>query len=176
MNKRGSLIGWYIFIVVILALLVFLYLTTEAEIIRLLTLAVIVLVIFLALCFVYLEYFSASTKLRKKIKKFLLRLPHEPAGILKNEYLNIYHLYIKVAEKRKKEFYEVINKIREQVEEYLVAEKKILEKFHSLGKTIKQRKKSYLDIHALYQKLPSKVQEKYYHLIVDLKQKLEGRK
>ncbi len=176
MDKRGFIFGWYILIVVIMSLLVFLYSFAEEENIRIMILVALAAVVTFTLMFSYLEFVHLPTRMKKKLRKIAALLPDEPAEFLQNHYLKAYKLYVKLSEKRKQRFYEQLSRIREQIEEHFVAEKNIQELTYNLGKTLAQQKKNYQEILSHYEKLPSKVQEKYYHYIIQLKQKLESGK
>ena len=170
------MVSGYIFFVVMVSLLVFLYFYFEDEMMKLGSLIVLGLVIILVGIFSYFELAHKPSRLSRKLKEIKKLLPHESAEFLKDKYLQAHNIYVKLSDKHKAKFHEHLTKIHHQIEEHLTAEKKIQEISYNLGKTLAQQKKNYLAMLKHYEKLPSKIQQKYYHYIVQLKQKLEGGK
>jgi parallel beta-helix repeat protein len=124
--------------------------------------------------FVYWQFAYTPTRLRRRLRRLRPLLGEETAEILKSGYLGVYHLYLKLSEKHKQNFYGKVTKVRETIEEQLKAEKKIeelLEEEHKGG--IKEQKERYLDIYHQYRKLPRKVKHKYYQHVVHLRERLE---
>lgn len=75
--------------------------------------AVLVLIAFLV------SHFSAAKRLQIKFKKIGPLLESGSAEILKGEYLKIYHLYLKLSEKKKTRFYHEITALRQKIEEQM---------------------------------------------------------
>jgi len=112
--------------------------------------------------------------LRRRLRKLGPMVSEESADLLKGEYLGIYKLYGKLSEKHKANFYSKVTQLRENIEGQLKAEKKIEELLQNENNgDIKEQKKNYLGIYGQYQKLPAKVQQKYYPHIVSLREQLE---
>ena len=101
-------------------------------------------------------------------------LETESTELLKNKYLEIYHFYLKLSEKNKRNFYSKVTELRERIEEHLQAEKRISELFLNADDgDLGDRKKAYLKIYNYYLKLPEKSRQKYYAHIVRLRDRLE---
>ena len=108
------------------------------------------------------------------MKKLRPLLGEEATEVLKDGYMGVYNLYMKLSEKHKQNFYTKVTKVREHIEEQLKAEKKIEHLMEDETKgDLKERKQRYLDMYHHYQKLPAKVQKKYYSHIVHLRDQLE---
>jgi hypothetical protein len=122
---------------------------------------------------VYWQFGTTSNRLRRKLKKIHPLIPEESSHILKDDYLGIYNLYLKLSEGKKQNFYGRVSKLREKLEDQLKNEKKMEELFQNVKGDLKQQKKVYLEINQQYQKLPFKVQKKYYPRIIRLREKLE---
>ena len=122
-----------------------------------------------------LWFFGATNnRLRRRLRKLGPMVSEESADLLKGEYLGIYKLYGKLSEKHKANFYSKVTQLRENIEGQLKAEKKIEELLQNENNgDIKEQKKNYLGIYGQYQKLPAKVQQKYYPHIVSLREQLE---
>lgn len=122
-----------------------------------------------------LWYFgAASNRLRRKLRKLDPLLAEKASESLKDDYLDVYKLYLKLSENKKRNFYARISDIREKIEEQLISEKKIKELLEGAEQgDLADRKMNYLEIYNNYQKLPEKTREKYYAKIVRLRDRLE---
>ena len=133
------------------------------------------LVIVLAVAiYLYGHYFHPPHRLHRKLKNTASIIQLESGENLKDNYLDIYNIYMKLSEKHKSNFYTKVTKLREKIEEQMKAEKKIQElvqKSNSGG--VEERKAVYLEMHQNYQKLPKEIQQKYYPDIVNLREQLE---
>jgi len=132
------------------------------------------LLILIVAIIVYWEYAYTPNRLKRELKSLVLSLDDGSTEILKKRYLLVYNLYLKLSSKKKQNFYSKITKIREEIERYMVAEKKIqvgLEKAHQ-GDIIEQ-KNNYQDIYNNYRKLPKNLKDKYYGEIIRLRERLE---
>ena len=111
----------------------------------------------------------------KARKKLAPLLNEESSEVLKENYLGMYNLYLKLSESHKQNFYSKVTKLRETIEEQLKTEKRIEDLFQKITtcQTLLEQKKMYLEIYKNYQKLPSKMQSKYYAQIVNLREQLE---
>lgn len=124
--------------------------------------------------YVYWQFAVAPGRLRRKLKKLAPMLGEESSELLKEHYVEVYNLYMKLSEKHKQNFYSKVTKFREQIEEQLKAEKKIEELLQLSTKgSFAEQRKVYLEIYDTYLKLPVKVQQKYYSNIVHLRDQLE---
>ncbi len=127
-----------------------------------------------AVFFLVVWEFSAANRLRRALKKMAPLIDSEPSEAVKNSYLQIYNLYLKLSEKRKRNFYTRVNSLRERIEEHLKNEKEIERLFQEADKGgIAEQKKTYLKMYKAYEKLPQKVQHQYYPRIVQLRDRLE---
>ncbi|MBI2581505.1 hypothetical protein HYV87_00050 [Candidatus Woesearchaeota archaeon] len=118
--------------------------------------------------------FSAENKLRRALKKIAPSIDTEPADKVKQQYLQIYGLYLKLGEKKKQNFYSRVNSLRERIEDHLQNEKEISRLFQEVDRgSIQEQKKIYLQIYKVYEKLPRNIQHEYYSKIVQLRDRLE---
>ena len=108
---------------------------------------------------------------------------HEPGELLKDLYMDIYNLYMELSENHQPKYYQKVVGIRKRLETHMQAEKKLNTLLHEAEKMKETDKKSmselktlYDQVYANFQKLPQKVQTKYYTHIVQLRQKLENGK
>jgi parallel beta-helix repeat protein len=119
-------------------------------------------------------YFGATrNKLRRKLKGINPLLNEESNEVLKEGYLGIYNLYLRLSEKHKSNYYSKVTKLREKIEDQLKAEKRVQELLQDQTGELKDQKKKYLDAYEHYKHLPNKVKKKYYPDLVHLRDKLE---
>jgi len=119
-------------------------------------------------------YLSAPrNRLKRKLKQVRPLLDNETNEVLKENYLGIYGLYMKLAEKHKPNYYAKVTKLREKIEDQLKAEKKLQELLGNQVGEIKEQKEKYLQAYQHYQKLPAKAKQKYYPDLVNFREKLE---
>ena len=140
----------------------------------LLALLFISLLVFIILIIIYWEFAHTPNRLKRELRKLALNLDKYSTDILKKQYMIVYNLYLKLSSREKQNFYAKITKIREEVEVYMVAEKKIqegLDKAH-MG-DINQQRDNYQEVYNNYQKLPKSIKDKYYGEIVRLRERLE---
>ena len=126
---------------------------------------------------VYGTWFFAhpASRLKRRLRKVGPLLGDESAQVLKDDYKELYGLYLKLSENRKKNFYSKISKVREKIEEQLKAQKRVEQLLsRSSEGDLKEQRKTYLDLYKEYQKLPAKAQKEYYKQIVDLREGLEN--
>ena len=100
-------------------------------------------------------------------------LNEESHSVLKEGYLEIYNLYLKLSEGRKQNFYGKVTKLREGIEVQLKAEKKVQELLGSRKGDISDQKKQYLEAYKEYEKLSEKIKKKYYPDLVNFRDQLE---
>ena len=136
---------------------------------------VFILAIVLAVAgLIYWYYFHPPHRMHRKLKNTASVVLLRSGDNLKNSYLDIYNLYLRLSEKHKSNFYTKITKLREKIEEQMKAEKRIQELIpKSNFGGVEERKAVYLEMHQNYQKLPKEVQHKYYPDIVNLREQLE---
>jgi parallel beta-helix repeat protein len=116
---------------------------------------------------------SSRNKLKRKLRKITPLLGEESHDILKAGYLDIYHLYLKLSEGHKQNYYSKVTKLREKLEDQLKAEKRIQELLEDRTGDIKEQKETYLLAYKQYQKLPEKVKKTYYPDLVNFRDQLE---
>ncbi|MFC1686819.1 hypothetical protein ACFL0E_00495 [Nanoarchaeota archaeon] len=138
-------------------------------------LSLIAVIVIFSIIFVYFEFVYPPVRLKRKLSKIEMLIEEEPIELLKSKYDGIYNLYLKLSEIKKKKYYPSIIWLREKIESYIQAEKEIEELFEKASRLrgFKQQKQMYVNINALYNKLPPKNQEKYYQRILHLREKLE---
>lgn len=174
LQQKEHLIGWFLFIGIAVALLVFLYLYSSSETTKIVALFMLALVITLAAVFSYTELIHAPGRLSRKIIELTFRAKKESARELKDKYIGIHHLYMKLPHKHKQKFHPKITALRETLEKQLQAEKKIekllSEEWH---KDVNKMRERYKKVHLYFQQLPANLQKKHYTQIISLREKLE---
>lgn len=143
------------------------YFLFSPQILKMLSLALIGLMVLLMAVLLFSG--NKVSKLRKTLQELESRLLQESAEELKELYLRAYGAYVKMGEKEKVNFYGRLMKIRERLEESMKAEKELQE----LVAQETKKKEQYAHAHALYQKLPQTVQQKYYPQLMELKEKAQ---
>ena len=171
MEKRGL---WFVLIAFMVAGLVALYFIVDSASLQTLMLSLIGVVVIFGLIVLVLCHGGKTSLLRKKIQELEPLIAQESAEALKDKYVGIYTLYMKIPESHKMNFYGKLMNIREKMEEALKAEKKMSELFDQAGKGgIAERQRNYTQLYDNFQKLPKRIQETYYPQIIALKQMLE---
>ncbi|GEM_PF-2475696 len=172
---KGKSILLFLFLSALIAGDLSIYLLIEDELVKKVSLAVLALVLFIILFTFYKNKIHLPHSLKKKLTQAENLVPQESTEVIKSFYLKIYHLYLKLSEKQKQNFYSRINALRENIEKILQAEKKVKEGLAKIeSKTnFSELKEIYQKINESYQKLPEKVQQNYYSQITALKSKLE---
>lgn len=178
-NKHGSSASIFLLVLIAITLAVTFYLllqtepTAEESSLQPLLFSIIgVTVLALILCFAW--EFSAANRLRKALNKISPRINQVSIEAVKKEYLRIYGLYMKLSEKKKQNFYAKVNSLRENLEEQMQNEKELDRLLQEeVRGSIDEQKKKYLQMYALYEKLPRQLQEQYYPKIVQLRDRLE---
>jgi hypothetical protein len=172
MDKRGSLVLGFITFIVLVALLALSY-TLVPEEFQFYILVFSIAFIFLGLIFFLHQMLSKTVKLRNHFKKVKLLFNEASSTALKEEYMLLYKLYVKLPEKKKRNFYAALSKVREKIESQLKAEKHIYELLEKANMAdFDQKKKLYEKIFNMYESLPDSVKELYFSRIVHLKEQL----
>ena len=177
-HKQGSVVSIILLIAIALTLgpVIYLFLqpgSEEDSSLRMILFSIIAIIVAALIGYIVLE-FSAANRLRRMLKKIAPRIDSEPMEEVKKLYLNIYNLYMKLSEKKKQNFYARVNSLRENIEENLQKEKELERLLQDTEKgSINEQKKKYLDLFAIYEKLPKKVQNQYYLQVVQLRDRLE---
>ena len=78
--------------------------------------------------------FSPVNRLRRALRKIAPLIDLEPSETTKKSYLEIYALYLKMSEKKKRNFYTRVNSLRERIEAHLKKEKEIERLFQKVDK------------------------------------------
>ncbi|MFH1275613.1 MAG: hypothetical protein ABIH82_00715 [Candidatus Woesearchaeota archaeon] len=175
--ERGSIKVVFIYVVIAISVLITFYVTLPKETVKIYLLPFIALAAVMGTGLVYWAINSTPEKIKRKIKKITQLVTHESAEVLKDLYLEIYNLYMRLSDKHKAKYYPHVVRIRKHLESHMQAEKTLQTLLHETeGKTLPQLKSIYEQIYAHFQKLPHKVQGKYYAKIVHLRQQLENGK
>src|SRR3989344_605772 len=178
LRKQGSSASIIILVLLALTLGVVTYLlfqpgAEEGSSLRTILLFIIAITI-AALLWCLAWEFSAANRLRRMLKKIDPLADSEPMDEVKKLYLKIYGLYMKLSEKKKQNFYAKVNSLRENLEEQMQNEKELDRLLQEeVRGSIDEQKKKYLQMYALYEKLPRQLQEQYYPKIVQLRDRLE---
>lgn len=144
------------------------------EILWTILLLLAVFVVGLLTGFLYWKHLLTPARMRKKLAQLTLMVEEESLEVLKDAYLAVYKHYLKLSESQKHNFYAWVDKLREQIEEQLRAEKKmetLMQK--SMRGSLAEQKKLYAEMHGHYQKLSRKTREKHYTHLAQLKDRLE---
>jgi hypothetical protein len=173
MGKRGSMSVILVLLFLVIAGLVALYflfdLSENVKVMLLAGIGAVVLLIFIVLIS---HHMHGPTKIRRKLKEMESLVNQKPPELLKEKYVAIYNLYMKLSEKGKQNFYPRVTKIRETIEEQLVAEKRIEELLQQDG-DVSQRQQNYQKVQEYFKKLPKQVQDRYYSSMIHMKEQLE---
>lgn len=172
---KGKSILSFLFLSALIVGDISIYLLIEDELVKKVSLAVLVLVLFIILIIFYKNKIHLPYSLKKKLIQAESLLQQESIETIKAFYLKIYHLYLKLSEKQKQNFYSRINALREGIEKILRAEKKVKEGLAKIeSKTsFSELKEIYQKINESYQQLPEQIQQHYYSQLTALKSKLE---
>ncbi|HLD72763.1 MAG TPA: hypothetical protein VJA23_04200 [Candidatus Nanoarchaeia archaeon] len=172
---KGKSILSFLFLSVLIAGDISVYLLVEDELVKKVSLAVLVLVLFIILTIFYKNKIHLPLSLKRKLIRAESFLQQENTETIKEFYLKIYHLYLKLSEKQKLKFYSQINQLRENIEKILQAEKKVKEGLAKIeSKTnFSELKEIYQKINESYQQLPELIKQTYYSQLTALKSKLE---
>ncbi len=173
-DNRGSVILSFILLVIIVAGLSAGYFLVRKEELKLVFLIMVAVIGFIGTIIILVQLLGRARKLQKRLKQMEKLVAVDSAEKLKDKYVEIYNLYLKLKEKDKQHFYDRIIQLRERLEGQLKAEKKlqhVLEK--PAGGTIEEKRKQYEEMKAWYEQLPMKVQEKYAAQLIQGKEELE---
>lgn len=164
----------FLLVGIIIAGLVALYLFfIKDEAMKKILLVVLLAAVVLSIIFLAMVFSHGPHRIRAKLKEIEPLLSQQSAEMLKEKYVEIYTLYMKLPEKWKSNFYAKISGIREQVEEQLKAEKKVVFLLEQADKAAwSELRQLYDELYTSFQKLPQQVQEHYYSRIIMLKEKL----
>ncbi len=158
---------------VIIALCVSLYLLMDSEIVKVVCLIVLAVTIFSGFGFLYWHHSGKLMNFKGMLSKAETLL-NEGSEEVKDVYLQIYNTYLKLPERHKPNVYTKVIHLREKITAQLKTEKHIKEHLDkAVTGSLDEQKDHYRKLHAHYQKLPTKVQKKYYPHLVHLKDKLE---
>ncbi len=173
-NKRGSVVLSFILLVMIIGGLSTGYFLVKNEELKLVLLLLVAVIGLIGTPIIIFQLVGKARKIRKRLKQIETLIPVESLETLKDKYLEIYTLYLKLPERDKQNFYGRVTQLREKLEGQLKAEKKLqLLLEHDAG-TLEQQQQQYEEMNLLYEKLPLKVQEKYSVALTQRKEELEG--
>ncbi len=173
MGKKGQLVFGFILLAAIVAALLVLYLRAESDSVRTLFLSLLILVVLFGGGLLLWQLAHKPGQLRRLLNDMDQAINMETLEVLKELYLQIYNLYMRLSEKQKRNFYARVMEPRERVEEMMRAAKKLELLLGTAFGSIAERKKQYEEAHAHFQKLPEKAQQQYYHSLLQWKEQLE---
>lgn len=173
MNKPGSASLSFVLIAFVVAIMVILYFLADTESAQTLLLSLLLIVVVFSSIILFWQHGHKVNKLRKKLLELEQLLGKESVESIKERYIAIYNLYLKLSETQKQNFYGRITTIREKLEEQLKAETKMGELLQRAESSMTERRKNYNFMYENFQKLPQKVQQQYYPQVIALKQQLE---
>tara|TARA_Y100000034_G_C6852335_1_gene386805 strand:- start:677 stop:1051 length:375 start_codon:yes stop_codon:yes gene_type:complete len=114
-------------------------------------------------------------KVRKKLNSLILQLGQVDNQIIKEDYLQLYDVYLKLSEKHQQNFFSRMVKIREFVEQEIANDKKMEV---LLGRVnhgdYEDQEKNFHKFEETYQTLSKVLQDKYYTDIVHLRERLSS--
>ena len=153
------------------------YIISPWEDLKSYSLVLVAILIIVLIGYIYLTILHPSTKLRKKLEQAAELLDKAPLDVLKNKYMEIYNLYLKLTYSQKRNFYARVIQMREAIEHLMVKGKKIEAYLEDAQEgTISQRKKKYNQAFELHQTLPQPIKERFHADMANLRDKLESRK
>ncbi len=174
MEKKASIALTFLILAMIISGLAGLYFFLDSKDARLGIMIAAVMVIVAGMVMLIFQLTHGASALRKKLDEVTPWLSEGPVESLKEKYMQIYGLYLKVSEGEKRNFYARVVDLREKIEEMLQAEKQVEERLAKSGEgSLAEKKKGYEVMHAFYQKLPKKAQEQFYPQVVNWKEELE---
>ena len=160
-----------VLMLIVIASLGALYFVSKEPLTQKIILGFIALLFLLLLLDTISHFTSKAYKLRKLLSSIKIR--EETMEVLKNEYMKIYSLYMKLSERKKQNFYAKVNMLREALEEQLRAEKKVQILLEDATRgSVDEQKKVYVELDKNFQKLAKKVQDKYRTQIMHIKEGL----
>jgi len=174
-GKKGLTSILIILFTLILAALIALYFITEAEETKKIAIFAFIAIFVMTLILIYLHVGFSARLMRRNLKKIEEQVAEGSLEELKETYLKLYKVYLKLSEKKKQNFYGKLAQIREKVEDMLRAEKKIQKMLDEVTehKDITKKRPLYDQMQSEFKKLPSKTQEKYFPHLNQLKEDLE---
>lgn len=175
MERRNSLLTWYFFFASTALILIYFFITAERTSQNIFLVSLIVLLMAFAI-FVYQEHFHLEKKLRLKMKELSDDAPKESFDHLRESYMQIYRFYLKLSEKKKRNFYSRVNMLREDLEKKITAEKSLqalLKK--SVYASWKELEAIHKELEEKLLQLPQKVRDVYYQEVSNIKDMLEHR-
>ncbi|MBI2573675.1 hypothetical protein HYV86_07455 [Candidatus Woesearchaeota archaeon] len=114
---------------------------------------------------------STPKRLQRLLQKVQLSTSLDPSSLLKEEYLEMYGLYLKLPEKHKPNFYAQVIAIRTILEDQLKAQKRLEVLVTQIDSIDQPSKKELLDeIENNYRKLSEKEKEKYTASVMHLRE------
>ena len=174
-DEREGRIDWPIIGLLFLFLAAFVfYVLSPTESLKSYSLILVAILIIVIIGYVYLTILHPPTELRKKLKEANDLLDKAPLEVLKNKYIELYNLYLKLTYHQKRNFYGRVIQLREAIEHLMVKGKRI-EAYLEDAQTgsISQRKKKYNQAFELHQTLPQAVKDRFHAEMVNLRDKLD---
>ncbi|MBU0459981.1 MAG: hypothetical protein KJ597_02440 [Nanoarchaeota archaeon] len=173
MKKRGLLV-WYLAIIVLVAVLIALYVIVNDQLYQNIFLALLIVVLILIALFLYYEFAHHPSVLRKKLYELEEELKEESLDFLKKKYMEVYHLYLKIPERKKSHFYPRVTAAHQLVEGQMKRHHKVEDLISRAEKaTFMELCQVYTEFRKVFKELTSKSQQHYYHHYSYLKDKVE---
>ena len=145
----------------------------EDQFLKKVSLALLAVLIILTVLFFYYEFAHHPTLLRRKLRELEKVLAHESLDYLKKKYLEVYGLYLKLAEKKKEFFYSRIMAVREMVEAQMKRKNQVEDLIAMAEKaTMAELKPIYAEFEKAFQQLTTKAQQQNYPKYSYLKERV----
>ena len=174
LQKKGVVYAMTIFMLITLAMLAVLFFVTQRGPVKTFSFVLFIIVLIVGLVYIYMQLTSVETKMRRKLKYVKKLVGKVSIDFMKHHYNQLHQIYSKLPERHKPHYGRQVNKIHQELETMLVAEKKIQALMAEAGdKTIEEQKEMFHTLHKLYRQLPESTKEKYYHFLVYVRKKLE---
>ncbi len=173
-NKLNSSTLFLIVVPIIMVVVVVVYYTIPNSAVRLIALIGIILLVITMITVIYDSFLSVSSRLRRKLAAVASSTTGDSIDNLKRSYADIYHIYSRLSERHKQNFYAQVTGLRERIERKMKADKKMELLIQNIGKgSLQEQKDNYLQMHEIYRRLPEPMQQKYYAHLVHARNLLE---
>lgn len=177
-DEKEGMMDWPLVSLLIIFLAAFIfYVIAPTENLKSYSLILVAVLISVIIGYIYFTILHSPKVLRKKLEAANDLLDKAPLDVLKNKYLEIYNIYLKLTYYQKRNFYGRIIQLREAIEHLMVKGKKI-ESYLEDAQTgsISQRKKKYNQAFELHQTLPQSIKDRFHADMANLRDKLESKK
>ncbi|MBI1968929.1 hypothetical protein HYS49_03385 [Candidatus Woesearchaeota archaeon] len=150
------------------------YLLAATPQMKVYSLILFLLVLVIDIVFIALALWSRSAALGKKIEQAKERASTASLDELKQRYQEIYQQYLRLHEPEKQKFYSSVVGLRQAIEEHLTSQRKLSETVaQAASGTFSQKKLQYQQAQALFETLPTGMQQEHTLHMAHLKEQLE---